>query len=1133
MDSKNFEMLREKWPELADLGGFAERYTYTDPASALIKLRTFCEHFVQNIYQLHSLPLPPYQHNLFDLLREDSFRSAVPKPVLDTLHQIRLNGNDAAHGKPTNSKTALASLRYAWELGCWFFVTYGGGTVEQCPQFKEPPAEDSKARLKKEKKAALQKLAAQEARLQELLEQVDTLRAKAEKAEKTEAELAALKLAGQKAADALKFDEATTRKRLIDRQLVAVGWDVDPSGGDTEQVTQEHKVLRQPTETGIGKADYILWDESGKPLAVIEAKKTSVNPEKGRAQAKIYADGLEKECGQRPVIFYTNGFDIFIWDDAQDYPPRRLFGFYSKDSLEYLVRQRAIKRPLDKTRPKEEIIGTRMYQHQAIQQVCERFTKKHRKALIVQATGTGKTRVAVALADVLSRANWGQRILFLCDRLELRKQAKNAFGDFMPGAPLTYVTANTAEDRNKRIYLATYPAMMKIFQTFDTGFFDLIIADESHRSIYNRYRDLFKWFDCLQVGLTATPVDKIHRNTFKLFDCKDKHPTAYYPLEQAIEDKFLVPYEVYTHTTGFLRDGIKFSQLNEQQRQELEDAGENPEFFDYDAKDIDKKIFNKDTNREIIRNLMENGIKDGDGRLPGKTIIFARNHNHAVLLAQVFDELYPQYGGRFCRVIDNYDPRADQLIDDFKATEGKDKITIAISVDMLDTGIDVPEVVNLVFAKPVFSWVKFWQMIGRGTRLCPNLFGPGRDKKKFRIFDHWGNFERFEIPRPEADPAPSKSIMQLVFEARITLAETALSKADLDTLKTTVELIRKDINSLPDGTIAVREKWKEKNALLAKGVLEQFAPNTVAALRNEIAPLMQWVNTRDHSEAYRFDLMITNAQIELLRDSGRLADFRDRIQERVDSLIMHLTPVQARAETIRKVRSSTFWDDADVKALETMRQELRGIMHHRQKTTVYSTPAKTIDVTDGEVHMERRPSYITSVDMTLYRRMVEETLEKLFDTSPVLKKIRRGEPVSDKDLDSLVSLILLQNPDINLELLQDPALTPEIVKAFFPDTAPPLDFLIRSIVGLEPAAVEKRFAAFAARFSENSRQTHFLRLLVKQIEKNGAITVDKLYEAPFTTIASEGPDGVFQNEDQIDELIKIIKTFQPQPGAQA
>ena len=374
----------------------------------------------------------------------------------------------------------------------------------------------------------------------------------------------------------------------------------------------------------------------------------------------------------------------------------------------------------------------RLYQVEAIKRVTETFSSKRQKALIVQATGTGKTRVAIALTDLLYRAKWIMRVLFLCDRKELRKQAKNAYNDYLD-EPMIIVSANTAKDRNQRIYLGTYPAMNKIYQTFDVGFFDLIIADESHRTIYNRYRDMFRYFDSLQVGLTATPVGFISRNTFRMFLCEDKTPTAYYSLDQAVEEGYLVPYEVYSHTTRFLRKGIKYKDLTEDQKRQLEEDGEEPELFNYENHHIDRQIFNRDTNRAILRNLMENGILDETGQTPGKSIIFARNHNHAVLLAEIFDELYPQYGGKFCRIIDNYDPRAEQLIDDFKSHKNSDP-RIAISVDMLDTGIDVPEIVNLVFAKPIRSLVKFEQMIGRGTRLCPDRVRPGKNKTQLRIF---------------------------------------------------------------------------------------------------------------------------------------------------------------------------------------------------------------------------------------------------------------------------------------------------------------------------------------------------------------------------------------------------------------
>ena len=502
--------------------------------------------------------------------------------------------------------------------------------------------------------------------------------------------------------------------------------------------------------------------------------------------------------------------------------------------------QRKERKPLDTVELNEQIVD-RLYQVEAIKRVAERFEGKHRKALIVQATGTGKTRVAIALTDLLIRAGWVKRVLFLCDRRELRKQAKNALNDFLP-EPIRIINSRVRSNASERIFLATYPAMQKIFQSFDPGFFDLIIADESHRSIYNVYGDIFRYFDCHQIGLTATPVDYVTKSTFRLFDCEGQLPTANYDLEQAVQDDYLTPFEVFEHTTQFLREGIRLDILTKEQIEELEEHGEDPSQYDFTSEQVDRVIYNKDTNRAILRNLMENGLRDAAGQTPGKSIVFARNHQHAMLLAQLFDEMYPQYGGRFCKVIDNYDPRAEQLIDDFKGAD--DELTIAISVDMLDTGIDIPEILNLVFAKPVKSPVKFWQMIGRGTRLCPDLLGPGHDKTVFRIFDHWGNFERFEMGYKPAEPARGKSLLQLVFEEGLTLADTALQKSEISAFERAIGLIAADIAALPEESIAVREKWKEKRTLSQDATLKAFAPATVARLRQDIAPLMQWRNIR-------------------------------------------------------------------------------------------------------------------------------------------------------------------------------------------------------------------------------------------------------------------------------------------------
>lgn len=1119
MRSINFEMLRANCPELAELGGFAEQYAGPDPSSALVKLRAYVESMVSRIYTAYGVPRP-WQPSLNDLLNNQAFTALLPPVVLDKFHAIRIHGNKAAHGEQQNTQKALWLLKEAYDLACWFFVSQCGGKADQCPPYREitPSAAggDLEWNAKPERKAILERLAAQEARMQELLQELEAKRAALQVAEKKAAELEALKRAGQQAADALAFDEETTRLRLIDSMLAEAGWPVGAKGASTEFVAQEEEVRWQPTAMGMGRADYVLKDDNGKPLAVVEVKKTAKDANIGRKQAQLYAEGLEKMHGQRPVIFYTNGFDIWIWDDSRNYPPRKLYGFYSKDSLQYLVQQRSTRATLDSVAPKAEIAG-RLYQLEAIKRATERFAAGYRKSLIVQATGTGKTRVSIALTDLLIRAGWVKRVLFLCDRKELRKQAKNAFNDYV-SEPMTIVRAGTARDRTKRIYLATYPAMMKIYETFDVGFFDLIIADESHRSIYNRYRDLFLYFDCIQVGLTATPVEYVARNTYRLFDCEEQHPTSYYPLERAVEEGYLVPYEVFTHTTNFLRGGIKYRQLTEEQRRQLEEDGEAPETFDYDAAEVDRQIFNRDTNRAILRNLMEQGLREATGQHPGKTIIFARNHQHAVLMAQLFDEMYPQYGGNFCQVIDNYDPRAEQLIDDFKGEGNNRDLTIAISVDMLDTGIDVPAIINLVFAKPIRSKVKFWQMIGRGTRLCKDLFGKGKDKKKFRIFDHWGNFAFFEENRPEAEPAQPKSLMQRLFEARIDLAELALANHEIDLHRQAVLLIAQDLNSLPEKSIAVRERWKEKRSVSRPEILDQFAPATVVVLRNDMAPLMQWINLAGPSAAYEFDLLMARMQAELVRKSGRFADLKDEFLAWVAELIPHLNPVREKADTLKRVKSPQFWESVTPAQLEEVRQELRGIMHHRQSKIVDHLLPKIIDVTDGGVELNHRRSNIREIDAVMYRKQVEEALQGLFATNLTLARIRAGEPVSDADLSALTSLVLTQHPGVDLNLLRE-----------FYDTAAPLDYIIRTIVGMDAEKVKGRFELFVQRHHArlSSRHILFMNLLQNHIAKYGAIEIDRLYEPPFTTIDSEGIDGIFTDEAQIEELFGILETFQP------
>ncbi|WP_192888784.1 DEAD/DEAH box helicase family protein [Vibrio bathopelagicus] len=1128
----NFEHLREQWPELAELGAFAETYAVVDPQSALVKLRCYVEKIVGYLYQELHLPVAP-NASMHDKLVSGAFTSVVDKTIADKFHAVRKGGNKAAHEGKVSQHDSIWLLKESYFIGCWLYMAYGDGDIEGCPKFtvpdNAPTGEESKAEFKRKNKLLQQKLNQNDDLLKKALKELEEVKQAQLEAQKQAAQLK--QQTDHVKADKIRtntlslkssfdFNEAETRKRLIDAELRSEGWDVALDNESTEQVSKEYEVDGQPTTTGKGRCDYVLWDDNGKPLAVIEAKRTRKDANAGREQAKLYSDALEASTGQRPVIFYTNGYEIYIWDDAQGYAPRLIFGYYSKDSLQYLILQREIKKDLNST-PIDTKVAGRLYQMESISRICERFSDKHRKALIVQATGTGKTRVSIALAKRLLDAGWAKRILFLCDRKELRKQAGNAFNEHTK-EPLFIKGKSKKELASKaRIVIATYPGMIQNYEEYDVGHFDLIVADESHRSIYNKYGELFKYFDALQVGLTATPVEMISRSTSQLFGCDYKMPTANYPLEQAIEEKNLVPFKVVTHTTQFLRDGIKASELTDEQIAELEDQGIDPNTLDFDAKQVDKAIFNKDTNRAIIRNLMEMGLKDVDDQLPGKSIIFARNIAHAELLAELFSEMYPDMGGNFCRVIHSKYERAEELIDNFKSTEGNDdEVTIAVSVDMLDTGIDVPECVNLVFAKPIKSKVKFWQMVGRGTRLCENLYGPGLDKKHFLVFDHWGNFEHFKMNPDEDEGTQSKSLAQKVFEAKLVLAVEALKKAEMEIFADVIPQIKADIDSLNDQTIAVREKWKLKAQLSEEKRLMQMAPDTKALLFDEMAPLMQWKKTTGESEALRLDLQLLQLQLTKLQQPSKVELEVPPILDKVTSLSMHLNEVRSKASTIKQIQQPNYLSDADYFAVEACRHNLRTVIHLRDKGVAPpapKTPIIDLQEDSGLYETQEIKTDIITVDYEIYRQEVEKTLTPLFESNTVLQKIRGGQAVTEADLSTLNALVHTQNPNVDLHTL----------KEFFPESTAELDQILRTIVGMDEQQIEHEFTAFVQQVHThlNSRQQRFIGMLKNHLCRYGSVDIEALYDAPFNQVDDAGLDGVFPNPAQADIVEQFVRRF--------
>jgi type I restriction enzyme, R subunit len=738
----HFAFLDAEWPDLIAEAKKAEALAYPDPRTSCFYARRTLELAVTWLYRSDSSLKLPYDDSLSSLIHAPEFRKLVDQALLTKAKLIKDLGNRAVHSaKRIEAQDAVTAVRELFHFTYWLARTYGRrsrpppGLVfrsDLLPKTTALPAQ-TLAQLQ-----ALEKLLAdKDQKLSEVLGAKAALDAELEN---LRAEVAAARKANTAEADTHDYDEAATRDAFIDLLLHEAGWPLNKTNDC------EFKVTGMPNNKGEGFVDYVLWGDDDKPLGLVEAKRTKRDPHQGQQQAKLYADCLEKQFGQRPIIFYSNGYEHWIWDDVS-YAPRAVQGFYKKDELQLMIQRRTTRKPLKDAEIDHQIVE-RYCQARAIRRIGEAFETDHeRKALVVMATGAGKTRTVIALADLLMRANWVKRVLFLADRVALVNHTVKAFKTHLPtSGPVNLVTQKATESR---VYVSTYPTMMGLIdetneeeRRFGVGHFDLIVIDEAHRSVYQKYGAIFEYFDSLLVGLTATPKDEIDHNTYGLFDLEDGVPTDVYGLDEAVRDGFLVPPKAVSVPLRFQREGIKYDDLPEEEKDQWDaidwdEEGNIPE--EVGAQDINKWLFNEDTVDKVLATLMINGLKVAGGDRLGKTIIFAKNHDHAVFIAKRFDANYPHLIGHFARVIDFKTEYAQSLIDDFS---NRDKAPhIAISVDMLDTGIDVPEVVNLVFFKMIRSKTKFWQMIGRGTRLCPDLFGPDRDKQYFAVFDFCQNLE--------------------------------------------------------------------------------------------------------------------------------------------------------------------------------------------------------------------------------------------------------------------------------------------------------------------------------------------------------------------------------------------------------
>lgn len=924
--------------------------------------------------------------------------------------------------------------------------------------------------------------------------------------------------------------EAQTRFELIDQQLAQSGWNVK----DPMQVVEEFDILTtlpmgvaEPRTRYEGHqfSDYVLLGKDGKPLAVIEAKKSSRDAAIGREQAKQYCYNIQKQLGgELPFCFYTNGLEIHFWD-LEHAPPRKAVGFPTRDDLERFAYIRRNRKPLTQEFINTSIAG-RDYQIRAIRSVLEGIEQKKRNFLLVMATGTGKTRTCIAMVDALMRASHAEKVLFLVDRIALRDQALAAFKEHMPNEPRWPNLGDKLIAKDRRIYVATYPTMLNVIrdevQHLSPHFFDFIVVDESHRSIYNTYGEVLDYFKTITLGLTATPTDIIDHNTFQLFHCEDGLPTFAYTFEQAVNNTppYLCNFQVMKIQTKFQMEGISKRTISLEDQKKLILQGKEVEEINFEGSQLEKRVINKGTNTLIVREFMEESIKDANGVLPGKTIFFCATKAHAWRLEEIFDKLYPQYHGELAKVLVSDDPRVygkGGLLDQFT---NNDMPRIAISVDMLDTGIDVREIVNLVFAKPVYSYTKFWQMIGRGTRLLEsNKPKPWcTEKDVFLILDCWDNFEYFKLKPKGKELKPQLPLPVRLVGLRLDKIEKAVDSGLADIAEREIVKLRLQIAALPKTSVVIKEAAATLSRLEEENFWISLTHEKIEFLRNEIKPLFRTVSEADF-KAMRFERDLLEYSLALLNaDKEQAATINDGIVEQISELPLSVSFVKQEEALIRTAQTSHYWTKADEDAFDKLVSRLGPLMKFREQPTGEGqTHLDLVDELHKKEWVEFGPQH-EAVNITRYREMVETLIAELTEHNPVLQKIKNGETVSADEANQLADLLHDEHPHITEDLLRQ---VYKNRKARF------IQF-IRHILGIEtlqsfPDEVSAAFDQFIrAHTTLSSRQMEFLKLLKDFIIEREKVEKKDLISAPFTVIHPQGIRGVF-SPAEINEILQLTE----------
>jgi type I restriction enzyme R subunit len=1137
----NFTFLQAEFPAVFDAARQAEAHAQSDPRAACFYARRALELALAWLYRHDPALRLPYQGHLAALIHEPTFQQTAGVVIVTKARLIKELGNLAVHGnKPLRAGDALSATRELFHVGYWLARSYGR-TARPAPDLafdalKFPVAA---AAVKPQTGEQLARLEAQ------LRERDDQLAALATERVSLDDELARLRaeVAQAKAAntaqpDTHDYSEALTRSAYIDVLLHEAGWPLDQARD------REFEVQGMPNTQGTGYVDYVLWGDDGRPLALVEAKRTTRDARAGQQQAKLYADCLEVAFGQRPLIFFSNGYEHWLWDDTRQ-PPRPVQGFYKKAELALAVQRRASRKPLA-TAGIDESIVARYYLTRAIRRVGETFeVDGQRRALVVMATGAGKTRMAIALVDLLMRCNWVKRALFLADRVALVNQAARAFTKFLPGAsPVNLVTE---KDADGRVFVSTYPTMMGLIEDmrggeragerrFGVGHFDLILIDEAHRSVYQKYGAIFEYFDAMVVGLTATPRDEVARDTYRLFNLERGVPTDAYALEDAVRDGYLVPAKAISVPLKFQRFGLRYAELSEEEQAQWDgidwndadsDAPEPPD--EVNAQAVNKWLFNADTVDKALAHLMAHGLKVARGERLGKTIVFAKNNAHAEFIAARFNLHYPHLKGEFARVITFKTEYAQSLIDAF--SDATKPPHIAISVDMLDTGIDVPEVLNLVFFKLVRSKTKFWQMVGRGTRLCENLFAPGVHKTELLIFDFCQNLEYFEQDLPESVGALGESLGSRLFRGRLELL-LALDDGmkgvaaprtgeppqrweghdDASLRRDTAELLRLQVMAMNVDNFIVRprrklvEQYREApawNALTPQAAAELGAAGTgLASLPNELPA--------EDEEAKRFDLLLLRTQLVLLKAEPGFERLRQQVQQ-IAGLLADQAAIPMVAHEmvlIEALQGEEWWQDVTVAMLEVVRRRLRALIkliERRARKVVYSDFEDEI----GEARQVQLSGVApVGTDFERFRAKARAFLRAHQDRL-ALHKLRRNQPLTATDLEELERLLL--------EAGGSPA---DIAKAT--EEGAGLGLFVRSLVGLDRTAAKELFNGFLAAGTATANQIEFLNLMVEHLTEQGVMDAARLYESPFTDVSPAGPEALFSGA-QVNGIVEALR----------